>query len=403
MYISVHRFDNGEFFPGSGDGGDSHVGRGVGEGFNVNIPWNKGGMGNAEYVAAFFQIVLPIAYQYNPELVLISAGFDAAEGDPLGGCKVSPEAFGHMTHWLSPLANGRVIVCLEGGYNVNSISYSMTMCTKALLGDPIPSLKEGLSPCRSALETFQNVISVQKSLWPCLSNLNRSLPAEDVLTNNNNNNNHQKNESALSKARQMMRGLSLSDSDTEPQEGDSRGDENKEGSKSGDGGGGGSGSSSNETGASQSQSSQEQACSSSSQQNTHQNQTLTDFLLSNISALAEERMFAVVPLKTCPHLPEVNPVPTTGIDVQVPCQECSESSENWVCLTCYSVKCGRYINEHMLMHSLEESHPLTLSFSDLSVWCYACQAYIDNEALYAAKNAVHVSKFGEQLTWSYNR
>lgn len=91
LYISLHRYDNGHFFPKSSDADYDCVGSGAGEGFNVNIPWNRWGMGDAEYMAAFQSIIMPIAYEFNPELVLVSAGFDAAIGDPLGGCRVSPE------------------------------------------------------------------------------------------------------------------------------------------------------------------------------------------------------------------------------------------------------------------------------------------------------------------------
>lgn len=55
----------------------------------------------------------------------------------------------------------------------------------------------------------------------------------------------------------------------------------------------------------------------------------------------------------------------------------------------------------MLFHHLETEHPLALSFSDLSVWCYKCEAYIDNPALFPYKNLAHQSKFGEPLVWSY--
>lgn len=186
LYISLHRYDNGSFFPRSTDGDYTVVGEGAGEGFNVNIPWNKKGMTDMEYIAAFQNIILPISYEFNPELVLVSAGFDAAIGDPLGGCKVSPEAYAYFTHWLSSLANGRIILCLEGGYNVNSISYAMTMCTKALLGDPLPIVqtnRNGLS--ESCLETLRNVNSVQQKYWKCLK-FNKKLPdftlATDDLT-----------------------------------------------------------------------------------------------------------------------------------------------------------------------------------------------------------------------------
>ena len=87
LYISIHRYDNGTFFPGRPDAGADFVGSERGEGFNVNIPWNGSGMGDTEYALAFYNIVLPIAYEFNPDLVLVSAGFDAARGDPLGRCK----------------------------------------------------------------------------------------------------------------------------------------------------------------------------------------------------------------------------------------------------------------------------------------------------------------------------
>ena len=67
-------------------------------------------MGDPEYSLAFFSIILPVAYQFNPDLVLVSSGFDAARGDPLGGCKISPEFYGFMTHHLRALANGKVVV-----------------------------------------------------------------------------------------------------------------------------------------------------------------------------------------------------------------------------------------------------------------------------------------------------
>lgn len=134
------------------------------------------GMGDMEYVMAFQRIIMPIAYEFNPELVLVSAGFDAAIGDPLGGCKVTPEAYGHFTHWLSSLANGRIVICLEGGYNVNSISHAMAMCTKALLGDPLPPLTPPTPRINaSCIETIQNVLDVQQKYWKSLR-FNKKLP-----------------------------------------------------------------------------------------------------------------------------------------------------------------------------------------------------------------------------------
>ena len=70
---------------------------------------------------------------------MVSAGFDAALGDPLGGFKVTPIGYAQMTKMLSGLANGNVVMVLEGGYNLNSISESMASCVSMLLGDTCPA------------------------------------------------------------------------------------------------------------------------------------------------------------------------------------------------------------------------------------------------------------------------
>jgi histone deacetylase 6 len=102
---------------------------------------------------------------------------------------VTPEAYGYFTHWLSALAGGRVILCLEGGYNVNSISYAMTMCTKALLGDPLPMLQVQTNPRYSASnlscrETLHNVYRTQSQYWKCLK-FDKKLPSYDIAESPN--------------------------------------------------------------------------------------------------------------------------------------------------------------------------------------------------------------------------
>ena len=68
LYVSVHRYDNGTFFPCRQEANYDHVGEGRGEGFNVNIPWNGSGMGDPEYTCALFNVILPVAYQFDPDL-----------------------------------------------------------------------------------------------------------------------------------------------------------------------------------------------------------------------------------------------------------------------------------------------------------------------------------------------
>jgi histone deacetylase 4/5 len=67
------------------------TGKAEGAGYTINVGWNGGGMGDAEYAAVWEHILMPVAKAFQPDLVIVSAGFDAAAGDPLGGCKVSPQ------------------------------------------------------------------------------------------------------------------------------------------------------------------------------------------------------------------------------------------------------------------------------------------------------------------------
>lgn len=110
-----------------------------------------------------------------------------------------------------------------------------------------------------------------------------------------------------------------------------------------------------------------------------------------------DTMYVVDPLPWCPHLESVRPVPTGGIDVFLPCEECGGDTENWICLFCYKVLCGRYVKQHMVTHGQESGHPMVLSFADHSVWCYACESYVHNKVLHEAKNAAHLMKFGEEI------
>lgn len=174
LYMSIHRHDEGNFFPGTG--GPTECGAGEGLGYNVNVAWSGGlnpPMGDAEYLAAFRTIVMPIAKAFDPSIVLVSAGFDAAVGHPapLGGYKVSPACFGKMTQQLLGLANGKVVLALEGGYDLAAICDSAQECVRALLGDEPTQLREEeltRIPCQNAVDTLQKTIAVQvrsSSTW----------------------------------------------------------------------------------------------------------------------------------------------------------------------------------------------------------------------------------------------
>ncbi|TGJ80707.1 hypothetical protein E0Z10_g8063 [Xylaria hypoxylon] len=173
LYISLHVYADGDFYPGKPDNpmipdGDlDKVGHGLGKGKNVNIAWPSQGMGDGEYLAAFQKIVMPIAQEFNPDLVIISAGFDAADGDELGGCFVTPPCYAHMTHMLMSLAGGKVAVCLEGGYNLQAISHSALAVARTLMGEPPPQME--IPPIsKEAARVLARVQAVQAPYWECM-------------------------------------------------------------------------------------------------------------------------------------------------------------------------------------------------------------------------------------------
>ncbi|RMD43762.1 hypothetical protein DV735_g1335, partial [Chaetothyriales sp. CBS 134920] len=164
LYISLHLHMDGRFYPSGPEGGMDRVGIGPGVGKNVNIPWPNKGMGDADYMYAFQHVVMPIANEFDPDLVIVASGFDAAAGDELGGCFVTPPCYAHMTHMLMSLANGKIAVCLEGGYNFRAISKSALAVTRTLMGEP-PDRLEATQATLSAVETVEKVRQIQSRYW----------------------------------------------------------------------------------------------------------------------------------------------------------------------------------------------------------------------------------------------
>lgn len=135
LTISIHRYDNANYYPYSQDGGPMRVGGSHARGRNINIGWNvthKKAPGNGEYQYAFEKIVLPSLKKFNPEFILVAAGFDAADGDPLGGLKVTPDGYDWMTTALCSLGVPMVLT-LEGGYNLKNLQECGSACARALL------------------------------------------------------------------------------------------------------------------------------------------------------------------------------------------------------------------------------------------------------------------------------
>ncbi len=166
LYFSTHQFP---YYPGSGD--VDEIGTGKGEGFTVNVPLPVG-QGDEEYRTIFEQLLKPIALEFKPEIVLVSAGFDIYYGDPLGGMRVTPEGFSVLTRALMEIANeccgGKVVITLEGGYDLEGLRDSVKMVLKALreeLGEVIEKAEQ----CNQVTQRIiERVSEVQKRYWKSL-------------------------------------------------------------------------------------------------------------------------------------------------------------------------------------------------------------------------------------------
>uniref|UniRef100_A0A3P8TBD1 Histone deacetylase n=1 Tax=Amphiprion percula TaxID=161767 RepID=A0A3P8TBD1_AMPPE len=171
LYLSIHRYDDGNFFPGSG--APDEVGSGAGVGFNVNVAFTGGldpPMGDVEYLAAFRTVVMPIANEFAPDIVLVSSGFDAVEGHPppLGGYTLTSKCFGYLTRQLMTLAGGRVVLALEGGHDLTAICDASEACVAALLGqelDPLPKAVLEQRPNPNAVRSLEKVIETHSKYW----------------------------------------------------------------------------------------------------------------------------------------------------------------------------------------------------------------------------------------------
>ncbi|MCJ7508342.1 MAG: histone deacetylase [candidate division Zixibacteria bacterium] len=132
-YFSIHQFP---YYPGTGK--ESEEGENKGKGFTFNMPM-AAGSGDLEYIEVFENILSPLALKFSPEFILISAGFDAHQDDPLTGLKVSTKGFKKMTQVTKKLADsccqGRIVSVLEGGYHLKSLCDSVETHLRVLMQD----------------------------------------------------------------------------------------------------------------------------------------------------------------------------------------------------------------------------------------------------------------------------
>ncbi|MCP4806553.1 MAG: histone deacetylase [Proteobacteria bacterium] len=131
LFFSAHQ---GDFYPGTGL--VEERGRGRGEGFTVNAPL-RSGAGDDELRAAFLGRLIPAAQSFGPDLVLVSAGFDAHVDDPLAGLRATSQGFATLTRMVRDLAveecDGRLALVLEGGYDTIALAKSVRACIEELV------------------------------------------------------------------------------------------------------------------------------------------------------------------------------------------------------------------------------------------------------------------------------
>lgn len=182
LYFSIHRYEHGEFYPKTGH--PQAIGGPDGQGHNINMPLNGDENGDPEYLLTWEKLLIPIATAFKPDIILVSAGFDCAVGDPLGQLQVSTNAFGHLTQQLMQVNGGtKVIIALEGGYNLQSITDATISCVKALLKDTLPTttLKPANLEC---VEQINSLVTLLSPFWPTLTSIKVQTPAveEDELS-----------------------------------------------------------------------------------------------------------------------------------------------------------------------------------------------------------------------------
>ncbi len=160
LYFSTHQYPH---YPGTGHW--QEIGRGDGQGTTANVPLPPG-VGDAGFNLIFEDFMWPLAERYRPQLILVSAGYDAHWSDPLAGMALSVTGYAQLARSLKSLAealcHGRLVFTLEGGYNLDVLSYGVLNAFKALLGDD--EIVDLLGPCRYAERAVDSLVEELKGV-----------------------------------------------------------------------------------------------------------------------------------------------------------------------------------------------------------------------------------------------
>jgi acetoin utilization deacetylase AcuC-like enzyme len=162
MYISTHQYP---FYPGSGDINES--GSGAAKGTNINIPM-PAGCGDDEYMQVFEQVIVPAARRFGPQLILVSAGYDNHWADPLALMELSVSGLAQIVGVIKGLADelcgGRLVLTLEGGYNLDALAASVKATFDVLLGNSAVDDPIGPSPRHFKVANIERLIGAVKAI-----------------------------------------------------------------------------------------------------------------------------------------------------------------------------------------------------------------------------------------------
>ncbi|MBN2488455.1 MAG: histone deacetylase [Methanosarcinaceae archaeon] len=162
LYFSIHQYP---WFPGTGR--LDEVGEGEGTGYNINVPLTAGA-NDIDYLYVFKKVLVPIALQFRPDIILVSAGQDAHADDPLGGMELTSAGFGNMAAVVREIADitcKRTAFVLEGGYNLYALADSVFEILRAFEDKRDISFPERNEVSKAVLERVNEVMEVQKHWW----------------------------------------------------------------------------------------------------------------------------------------------------------------------------------------------------------------------------------------------
>ena len=160
LVFNAHQWPH---YPGTG--GHHEQGRGAGVGYTINAPL-PGGLGDGDYASLFREVLRPVAESFRPDLVLVSAGFDAHRDDPLGGMAVTAEGFAGLCGVVREIAGhsagGKLVLVLEGGYDLAGLADSVHACVEVLAGATPPVAAAASAAGEAAL---RQTLAAQRRHW----------------------------------------------------------------------------------------------------------------------------------------------------------------------------------------------------------------------------------------------